>query len=114
MDKIQLTAKFKIHQGKVEDFKKLAVECLIATKENDEGALQYNWFFDDNQSECVVQEVYVDSAAVLNHVAVLGPLLGKLMEIADFSGELYGNISFELRQEFNKLGVKMYNFFQGF
>jgi len=113
MNKIQLTARFKIHAGKLDAFKKLAGACMSTTKEKDKGVLQYDWFFSDDQSECIVRETYKDSAAVLNHVTILGDLLGQTMALADFSAEGYGNMSEELKNAFGGMGVKMYSYYQG-
>lgn len=45
MKKIQLTARFKLHAGKLEEEKKNAAECIALVKEKEEGrgALQYDW-----------------------------------------------------------------------
>jgi quinol monooxygenase YgiN len=113
MDEIQLIARFTLHEGKVKEFKALAKDCLTVIKEKDKGVLQYNWFFDEKESECVVVELYKDSAAVLNHVGLIGELLGKMMAMSDFSGEVYGNASAELKGALAGLNVKMYHYFQG-
>jgi len=113
MDKIQFVARFKLHEGKVKEFKTVAKDCLTVVKEKDKGVLQYNWFFDEKESECVVVELYKDSAAVLNHAGLIGELLGKAMAISDFSGEIYGNASDELKGALAALNVKMYHYFQG-
>ncbi len=81
MKKIQITAKFKIHKGKLEEFKKIAAECVAKVKEHEEGkgALQYDWFFSPDNSECVVRETYTDSNAVLAHMGNVGEQLGQLL-----------------------------------
>jgi quinol monooxygenase YgiN len=112
MNKIQLTARMKIHPGKLEEFKKLAKECMVAVKAKDKGALQYDWFFSEDQTECVIRETYVDSAAALNHATIVGELLAEMFKISDFSGELFGNMSDELRATLGGMGVKMYKPFQ--
>ena len=40
-------------------------------RERDSGTLQYDWFFNDTRTECVVRETYKDSGAVLEHIAIL-------------------------------------------
>lgn len=102
----------KIHSGKVDDFKKLAKECMVAVKAKDKGALQYDWFFSEDQTECVIRETYIDSAAMLNHTAIVGELLGEMFKISDFSAEGYGNMSDELKAAFRGMGIKMYKPFQ--
>jgi len=113
MSKIQLVARFKLHEGKVKEFKAVAKDCLIVISEKDKGVLQYDWFFDEKEAECVVIELYKDSAAVLNHVGLIGELLGKAMAMSDFSGEIYGNASDELKGALSALNIKMYSYFQG-
>lgn len=113
MKKIHLIARFAIHSGKAKEFKVLAVECLKVIKEKDKGVLQYDWYFDEKETECVVNESYKDSTAVLNHVGLVGELLGKLMSMSEFSLELHGNASDELKAALTGLNVKKYSFFQG-
>ena len=115
MNKIQLTARFKIHAGKLEEAKKIAAECLAIVKEKEvgKGALQYDWFLSSDQTECVVRETYVDSNAVLIHMGNLGEPLGKILAIADFDLEIYGNMSEELKNAVAGLNPKVYSFYQG-
>ncbi len=115
MKKIQLTAKFKIHQGKLEEFKKIADECIeiIKEKEAGKGALQYDWFFSPDQSECVVRETYIDSNAVLTHMGNIGEPIGRMFGISDFSLEVYGNPTEELQKAAAGLGPKVYLFYHG-
>ena len=100
MRSIQLTARFKIHPGKLERFQELSKECIdiVNEKEKGLGNLQYDWFITADGSECVVRETYQDSNALLTHMQNVGPQLGSLMEISDFSAELYGDPSTELRE----------------
>lgn len=115
MEKIQITAKFKIHEGKVEDFKKIVGECVIKVKENEQGkgALQYDWFFSPDQTECVVREAYIDSNAVMTHMGNVGELLGQLFSISEFNLEVYGNPSEELQQAASSLNPKVFSFYNG-
>lgn len=115
MEKIQLSARFKIHDGKLEEAKKIAAECMAIVKEKEEGkgTLQYDWFFSPDKTECVVLETYTDSNAVLTHMANLGEPLGQFLEISDFELELYGNMSEELQNAAAGLNPKVYSFYQG-
>ena len=80
MKNLQVTARFKIHDGKLEEFKKLAAECLSVTIEKDQNTLQYDWFFNKDQTECVLREKYTDSNALLAHLGNLGDLFGEILE----------------------------------
>ncbi len=115
MEKIQITAEFKIHQGKLEDFKIIADECIAIIKEKEagKGALQYDWFFSPDQKECVVRETYTDSNAVLTHMGNIGEPIGRMIGISDFSLKLYGNPSEELQNAAAGLGPKVYLYYQG-
>ena len=113
MQNIQITAKFKIHSGKVEEFKKIAAQCVPTVKANEKGVLQYDWFFNPGETECVVRETYSDSNAVLAHMGNIGALLGQILAMSDLHLEIYGNMSEELKNAAAGLNPKVYSFYQG-
>jgi quinol monooxygenase YgiN len=115
LKKIQVTARFKIQNGKLEEFKKIATVCVAKVKENEEGkgALQYDWFFSPDNSECIVRETYTDSNAVLAHMENVGEQLGQLLGMSDFELEIYGNPSGELQKAGAALNPKVYPFYKG-
>jgi quinol monooxygenase YgiN len=45
MSELQVTARLKIHDGKLEEFSRVAVECMESVRTKDSGTLQYDWFF---------------------------------------------------------------------
>jgi Antibiotic biosynthesis monooxygenase len=57
-------ARFEIHEGRLDEFKRLSAECIQIVRTKDTGMLQYDIYFNDDQSECVVHERYRDSAAL--------------------------------------------------
>ncbi len=111
MKKIHVIARLKIHSDKLSEFKQLAKEC-IPLVHNEPGAELYDWFIDEN-NQCTVIETYKDSEAVFAHLANVGETLAKLMEISDFSGEVFGNVSPELEKALQDMQVKPVPFFQG-
>ena len=115
MNSIQLTAKFAINDGKTEEAKSIARECLEIAKEKEagKGLLQYDWFFSTDGKECHVRETYKDSEAVLTHMGNLGEALGKLLQVSTLTGEIYGDLSDEVQEVLGGLDVKTYSFFQG-
>jgi quinol monooxygenase YgiN len=112
MKNLQLTARFMIHDGQLEKFKQLAKACMQSTKDKDKGTLQYDWYFNSDETECRVRETYVDSDAILAHIGNLGPLLGELLAISDFYPELYGSPSQALINATAALKPTVYSHFQ--
>lgn len=113
MNKIHLIAIFRIHPGKLEAFKELVDQCVAAVKKNEPNALQYDWFYTADQTECRVLETYADSDAVFAHMANVGPYLGQLLAMTDFSGEVYGNPPEALKKAFEAFNVTYYSYGQG-
>jgi quinol monooxygenase YgiN len=70
-------ARFKFHEGKAEEFRRLSAQAMEIVRAKDTGTLQYDIYFNDDQSECVVLERYRDSEAAIEH-ANLGDLFGSL------------------------------------
>ena len=91
-------ARFKVHKGKVEEFKRLSTQAMEIVRTKDTGTLQYGVYFNDDQSECMVLERYRDSEAAIEHVANLGDLFGAVLAtVSVVHGELLGEPSAELR-----------------
>lgn len=114
MKKIQITAKFKIHSGKVEEFKKIADNAIAIVTEKEKGktCLQYDWFFNSDETECVVRETYEDSNAVMNHMGNVGDSLGQLLGLSDFSAEIYGPISDEVKNAVAPFNPAVYSYYR--
>ena len=68
MDEIQGKARFKIHDGKLEEWKRLVAEAMETIRSKDSGTLQYDLFLSDDSSEGVLYERYRDSDALLEHL----------------------------------------------
>ena len=109
MDAIQLIARGTVHKGKFEDFKALAAECSRKVREKEPGTLQYDWFLNGAQTECVVLEAYRDSTAVLEHIANLGPTLAAIFSVCDWDFELFGSPTPELVKATASLDLKIYS-----
>jgi quinol monooxygenase YgiN len=98
MSELQGIARFEFRDGKLEEFKRLATECMEIVRTKDTGTLQYDVYFNDDQSECMVLERYRDSEAAIEHVANLGDLFeAVLATVSVVHGELLGEPSAELR-----------------
>ena len=92
-------ARFRFHEGKLEEFKRLSAQALELVRANEPGTLQYDVFFNDDQSECMVIERYTDSEAAMAHAANLGDLFEAVFAtVSIVHGELLGDASPELRK----------------
>ena len=90
-------ARFKFHEGKLEEFERLSAQCMEIVRTKDTGTLQYDLYFNDDQSECIVLERYRDSEALIEHAEHLGDLMEAIPATGSVSGELLGEPSAELR-----------------
>ena len=97
MSELQGIARFNFHEGKLEEFKRLAAQCMEIVRTKDTGTLQYDVYFNADQSESIVLERYRDSEALIEHAAHLGDLNEAILATGFVSGELLGEPSAELR-----------------
>jgi quinol monooxygenase YgiN len=67
MSQLEMRARLKVRDGKLEGFKRQAAEMMRQTKEEDTGTLAYDWFLSEDGSECEVREAYVDADALVDH-----------------------------------------------
>ncbi len=102
-----------IHPGKLDEFKATAAECMAITKEKDTGTLQYDFFLNADETECVILETYASSEAVLDHVDNLGDVLDRLLGLGELSEEVFGDPSPQLREILAPLNSKIYTRLQG-
>ena len=58
-------ARFKFNEGKLEEFKRLSAQAREIVRTKDTGTLQYDIYFNDDESECMVIERYRDSDALI-------------------------------------------------
>jgi quinol monooxygenase YgiN len=75
MSELQGIARYNIHESELEEFKRLSARCTEIVRTKDTGTLQYEIYFNDDQSECVVLERYRDSEALIEHLAHIGDLI---------------------------------------
>jgi epsilon-lactone hydrolase len=108
LSEIQGVARFKFHEGKVEEFKRLSAQVMDIVRAQDTGTLQYEIYFNDDQSQCVVHERYRDSEAVIEHGAHVGHLIEAIFATGSVSSELLGEPSAELTAIMAGSGVRLF------
>jgi epsilon-lactone hydrolase len=108
LSEIQGIGRFKFHEGKVEEFKRLSAQSMDIVRAKDTGTLQYEIYFNDDQSECVVLERYRDSEAVIEHSAHVGDLTEAIFATGSGSSDLLGEPSDELAAMIAGSGVRVF------
>ena len=98
MGEIVGIARFKFHEGKVEEYKRLSAEAMGIVRTKDSGTLQFDTYLNDDEFECMVIERYRDSAAAIEHWENLRDLSETILAMVSVvHGELLGEPSAELR-----------------
>jgi quinol monooxygenase YgiN len=101
--------RFKILEGKLDEYKRLHALCEVSVRTKDTGTLQYDLFFSEDQSEVCFIERYVNSAALIEHITNLGPLFNEVVAIVQVvHGEILGNVSSELKAAMAGGPVKLF------
>jgi quinol monooxygenase YgiN len=98
VSELQGIGRFKFHEaGKLEEFKRLSAQAMEIVRAKDTGTLQYEIYFSDDQSECIVLERYRDSDALIKHAANLGELGAAILATGLVSSQLLDEPGAELR-----------------
>jgi quinol monooxygenase YgiN len=96
MGELQGVARFKFHDGTLNEFKQVAAQCMEIARTQDTGTLQYEIYFNADESECIVLERYRDAQALFEHAAHIGDLAGRLFATGDVASALLGSPSPEI------------------
>ncbi len=116
-EQIQWIVEFTIKRDKLHEFKRLVDEITGIVKEQESGTRGYQWYFDDEETKCIITESYSSPEAALAHLNGEGvtKILPKLLEVSDITRlELYGDPGEEVQKRLAKFGVRSFHFFVGF
>lgn len=108
MTELHGIVRFQFHDGKLEEFKRLSAECMEIVRTKDTGTLQYDVYFNDDQSECIVHERFRDSQALIEHAEHLGDMMEAILATGSASGELLGEPNAELRAKMAGSEVRLF------
>ena len=102
-------ARFKFHEGKLEEYKRLSAQAMEIVRTKDRGTLQYEIFFNEDESEAIVFERYRDADAALEHFANIGHLMAPIMATASVTGEVLGTPNAKMKEQLGgKGGPKLF------
>jgi quinol monooxygenase YgiN len=119
MNTLEVSARMTVRPGKLEGFKQQAAEIIRQAHEKDTKTLRYDWFLNNDQTECEVRERYESSDGLIEHRQHVGePLKTLFAEFADnHAVTIYGEPSpqlVELVKHVPGLSIKWYSFVEGF
>jgi quinol monooxygenase YgiN len=106
MDEIKGVARAVIRKGKLDAYKRLCEQAMEIVRTQDTGTLQYEIFFNHDETEAIVYERYRDIDAAMEHFAHISHLMEPLMATADVSGEVLGKPS--PKMQLGEGGPKLY------
>ncbi len=106
MDEVKGIARAKIRPGKLEEYKRLCEEAMEIVRTKDTGTLQYEIFFNADESEAMVYERYRDIDAALEHFSHISHLMEPLVATAAVTGELLAERS--PKMQLGEGGPKLY------
>lgn len=99
MDEIKGIARVKFRPGKVEEWKRLTEQAMDIVRTKDRGTLQYEVFFNDDETEAIVFERYRDADAALEHFANISHLMEPLLATASVTGEVLGTPNAAMKEQ---------------
>jgi hypothetical protein len=74
----------------------------------DSGTLQYEIFFNEDESEAVVFERYRDADAAIEHFSNISHLMEPIMATASVTGEVLGTPNAKMKEQLGKGGPKLF------
>lgn len=87
---LQVAGRLKIHDGKLEEYERLAEKCVEIGRTKDTGTLHYELYFNDDNSECLFFERSRDSRTLLKHNENPGDLMAAILQTCSGSGVVCG------------------------
>jgi quinol monooxygenase YgiN len=116
-NQIEFRAEFTIQEGKMEEYKKLVQEMSRLVEGNEPDTIRYQFYFNREETKCIVYETYANSEAVFAHSNGVASqtILPKIFTISRISKfEVYGNPSEELQKVLRSFNPDTYSLFTGF
>ncbi len=114
---VRLKAEVIIKDGKLKEYKKLVRKMSKLVEANEPDTLGYYFYFNSDETTCVVHEIFANSAAVIahNNSPASQTMLPKILSVSRISKlEVYGNPSKKLQKVLTSFSPETYYLFEGF
>ncbi len=94
----------------------MASGFVTTVQQNEPGTLgYYQWWVGEDGKHCLLEETFTASAAMLTHLANVGPSLTDIMAIAPITRlEVRGEVTAEAREALAQLGATHFSHLAGF
>lgn len=115
MQTVYFLVDLTVHEGKLDSFESTAQE-MIASTQQEPGALGYEWYLSADRKRCRIIETYVDSDAVRAHINGPAVQVGvpKMLESSSISRfEVYGDPGPEAAAMLAKVGAEIFTHWNG-
>jgi quinol monooxygenase YgiN len=105
-----------VNDGKLDELKSLMSEMVDSTRENEPGALNYEWWLNDNDSELHLYERYADPDATLAHLESFGKNFAKrfMSVVTPKKFLVYGATDERVTQALSAMGPAFFKRLGGF
>lgn len=114
-NKVQYTVEFTLQDGQQAAAKKIVDEMIALVEATEQGALNYQWYFNESETRCYCMEQYINSKAMLLHLENVGLLLGEMLKISSVTRlEIFGALSEEAHAAAASFGASFYTSYDGF
>jgi quinol monooxygenase YgiN len=117
IDHVPVIARVKVRPGQLEGFKTQAAEILRLAQEKDTQTLRYDWFLNEDKTDCEVHEAYLSEEGLIEHSQHVVEVRDAWFRDYAFDHRMsvYGEISPQLSDLFKKHagGVSKFSFVQG-
>ncbi len=102
---IYYTVEWTINDGQLDAFKKLADDCVGRVHDKELEMLDYQWYFNADNTVAYLRERHTSSESMLFHIENIGDLLGELLQVSKITRfEIFGNTSDQARRTFEEVG----------
>ena len=104
-ERIFALAWFQPKPGQAAALRELARQSYERACEADPGTSAYEWFF-DAAGNCVALDIYESPQAMLAHMANCGPIMGRILQIAESRTIVFGALPAEIESRLRpELGI---------
>ncbi len=108
MEEIKGIARVRFRPGKVDEWKRLSEQAMEIVRTKESGTLQYEIFFNEDESEAVVYERYRDADAAIEHFSNISHLMEPILATASVSGEVLGTPNAKMKKLLGKGGPNLF------